>query len=419
MHSTTTLAVILLAASAASPAIAAPVNVKQARGVDELMAREPSLIDILKPLGTGLLGGAAIPLLNHFLGDSSSSASSRRDLASIEQSFKDFVDKVTGAGKAAPGLTGIIATREDDELVARSILGSLLGATEDSLGTVLKTSAAGGLASGAVAAAGGALEHLLGDKDSSSKRDLASIEQSFKDFVDKVTGADKAAPGLTGIVETREYDKLVARSILGSLLGATEDSLGTVLKTSAAGGLASGAVAAAGGALEHLFGDKDSSSKRELEERLNLGPIEKGLIGTVTSLGVSGAASDLLGKLFGNSGSSSRRDLEERLNLGPIEKGLIGTVTSLGVSGAASDLLGKLFGNSGSSSRRDLEERLNLGPIEKGLIGTVTSLGVSGAASDLLGKLFGNSDSSSRRDITPEQALAAILLSGRSFDELD
>ncbi|KAI0038951.1 hypothetical protein FA95DRAFT_1612979, partial [Auriscalpium vulgare] len=48
------------------------------------------------------------------------------------------------------------------------------------------------------------------------------------------------------------------RSVVGSLLGATEDSLGTVLKTSAAGGLASGAVAAAGGALEHLFGNKDS-----------------------------------------------------------------------------------------------------------------------------------------------------------------
>ncbi|KAI0041955.1 hypothetical protein FA95DRAFT_1610597 [Auriscalpium vulgare] len=538
MHSSTTLAVILLAASAASPALAAPLNVKQAREFDELMAREPSLLSILKPLGTGVLGGAAVPLLNHFLGHHSSSASSRaffnlgpevvnpqtlkgnlkffahekdkRDLASIEQDVKDFIGKFTHkaatpvpskaleareyeelnelmarepsllsilkplgtgvlGGAAVPLLNHFLGdhsssassrafnfgppvgfendpvpnlaghqlktkkhkaqkassskrdlasieqdvkdfigkfthkaatAREYDELVARkSILGSLLGATEDSLGTVLKTGTAAGLASGAVGAVGGEVEHLLGNKDSSSKRDLASIEQDVKDFIGKFTHKATTPAVSSKVVEARdlasieqdvedfigkfthkaatarEYDELVARkSILGSLLGATEDSLGTVLKTGAAAGLASGAVGAAGGEVEHLFGHKDSSSKR---------------------------------------------DLEERLNLGPIEKGLIGTVTSLGASGAASGLLGKLFGDKDSSSRRELEERLNLGPIEKGLIGTVTSLGASGAASGLLGKLFGDKDSSSRRDVTPEQALAAILLSSRSFDELD
>ncbi|KAI0041953.1 hypothetical protein FA95DRAFT_1576051 [Auriscalpium vulgare] len=414
MHSSTTLAVILLAASAASPALAAPLNVNQAqaRELNELMARDPSLLSILKPLGTGLLGGAAVPLLNHFLGggDSSSTPSTR----GIEEDIEDFLSKnfhlprtaveareldelmardpsllsilkplgtgllggaavpllnhFLGGGDSSSSSTRSIEAREYDELVTRSIVGSLLGATEDSLGTVLKTGAAGGLASGAVAAAGGALEHLFGDSNSSSskRQTLASIEQQIKDEAAKLR-----ALGPIG----REYHEIVARSIVGSLLGATEDSLGTVLKTGAAGGLASGAVAAAGGALEHLFGDKDSSSsKRELEERL--GSIGKGLLGTATSLGVSGIASDLLGKLFGNSDSSSRRELEERLNLGPIEKGLLGTVTSLGVSGAASGLLGKLFGTSDSSS-------------------------------------------SSRRDVTPEQALAAILLSGRSFDELD
>ncbi|KAI0041939.1 hypothetical protein FA95DRAFT_1610588, partial [Auriscalpium vulgare] len=66
------------------------------------------------------------------------------------------------------------------------------------------------------------------------------------------------------------------------------------------------------------------------------------------------------------------------------------------------------------ASRRELEERLS--PIVKGILGTVTGLGVSGAASSIIDKVFG---SSSRRAVTPEQALAAVLLSGRSFNELD
>ncbi|KAI0052075.1 hypothetical protein FA95DRAFT_1602049 [Auriscalpium vulgare] len=352
MHSSTTLATILLAASAASPAIAAPLNARigiikfpntdiidhgpeiapefplfhgeapivdrraitlpptfdhgparitpdllQSLGItrrelDELTAREPGLLDLLKPLGTGLLGGAAVPLINHFLGGGSSDASSRS--FTIPKTFD------IGPERISPDLIKALSERS------------------------------------------------------------ITLPPTFDHGPETITPDLLQSLGIT------------RRSILGSLLGATEDSLGTVVKTAAAGGLASGAVAAAGGALEHLFGDDKASSKRELEERINFGPIEKGIIGTVTSLGVSSAASDLLGKVFGNSGSSSRRELEERLNLGPIEKGLIGTVTSLGVSSAASDLLGKVFGNSNS-----------------------------------------------RRDVTPEQALAAIILSGRSFNELD
>ncbi|KAI0047170.1 hypothetical protein FA95DRAFT_1572661, partial [Auriscalpium vulgare] len=248
------------------------------------------------PLGTGLLGGGAVAALDHFF--KGGSASSRAFEFTSANGFDHGPERITPDELAA--------------LARRSVVGSLLGATEDSLGTVLKTSAAGGLASGAVAAAGGALEHLFGDKGSSSKRASAEVEESLAHIIQGFGGGNGREP--------------TPRSVVGKLLGATEDSLGTVLKTSAAGGLASGAVAAAGGALEHLFGNKDASSKRELEERLNLGPIEKGLIGTVTSLGVSGAASDLLGKVFGNKDS---------------------------------------------------------------------------------------------RDVTPEQALAAIILSGRSFNELD
>ncbi|KAI0041949.1 hypothetical protein FA95DRAFT_1610593 [Auriscalpium vulgare] len=375
MHSSTTLAVILLAASAASPALAAPLNVKQAREFDELMAREPSLLSILKPLGTGVLGGAAVPLLNHFLGGDHSSSSSSRSITlpfnlGLEQT------KVTPHELKALGFT----RRELDELASREP--SLLSILKP-LGTGVLGGAAvplinhflgGGHSSSASSRAfslpiGGlglglgpeqitpqqlkannkkikAFKHL---KESSSKRDLASIEQDVKNFIGKFTHkaptpissklgeareydeldardlasieqdvkdfigkfTHKAAtPVSSKALEAREYDELVARkSILGSLLGATEDSLGTVLKTGTAAGLASGAVGAVGGEVEHLFGNKDSSSKRELEERLNLGPIEKGLIGTVTSLGASGAASGLLGKLFGDKDSSSRRDI--------------------------------------------------------------------------------------------------------------
>ncbi|KAI0041950.1 hypothetical protein FA95DRAFT_1610594 [Auriscalpium vulgare] len=327
MHSSTTLAVILLAASAASPALAAPLSTNQAREFDELMAREPSLLSILKPLGTGLLGGGAVAALDHFIGGGDSSSSSKRS----------------------------IEAREYDELVARSIVGSLLGATEDSLGTVLKTAAAGGLASGAVGAVGSEVEKLFGHKDSSSKRFGLEL-------------------GTEGVVQSSPT--------LLELLG----NKGQITAPAPA-------------------------SRRQLEERLDLGPIEKGLIGTVTGLGVSSAASGLLGKLFGNSDSSSRRGIiEDSPHVGTLSLPdfleATGRVPQTGVPAPA--------------SRRELDERLNLGPIEKGILGTVTGLGVSSAASGILGKLFGNSDSSSsRRDVTPEQVLAAVLLSGRSFNELD
>ncbi|KAI0042238.1 hypothetical protein FA95DRAFT_1610368, partial [Auriscalpium vulgare] len=78
MHSSTTLAVLLLAASAASPALAAPLSTNQARELDELSAREPSLLSILKPLGTGLLGGGAVAALDHFIGGGDKSGTSKR-----------------------------------------------------------------------------------------------------------------------------------------------------------------------------------------------------------------------------------------------------------------------------------------------------------------------------------------------------
>ncbi|KAI0053156.1 hypothetical protein FA95DRAFT_1568814 [Auriscalpium vulgare] len=125
------------------------------RELDKLKTREPGLIDVLKPLGTGTLGGGAVQFDHFFGGGDSSSAFSRSVLPAFDSPSFDNAD----LSSLPIGLKN---------LEGRSIVGSLLGATENSLGTVLKTSAAGGLASGAVAAAGGALEHLFGDKQASS-----------------------------------------------------------------------------------------------------------------------------------------------------------------------------------------------------------------------------------------------------------
>ncbi|KAI0041242.1 hypothetical protein FA95DRAFT_715231 [Auriscalpium vulgare] len=276
MHSNVAL-IALIAASAASSTVAAPLHDNQARAFErELAAREPlSLGGIgealgsafegeigsgLKALGTGILGGAAVPLINKVLGGNKDSSAASRELAAREPL------SLGGIGEA---------------------LGS---AFEGEVGSGLKALGTGVLGGAAVPL----INKLFGSKDSTA----ASRREILEAF-----GA-------------RDEEELLARgNILGSLLGATEDSLGTVLKTSAAGGLAAGAVGAIGSKLLDLFnGNKDSSqSRRELEERFDLagiaeslGPIEKGLIGTVVGLGASSAASGVLGKIFGSSDKSSR-----------------------------------------------------------------------------------------------------------------
>ncbi|KAI0063807.1 hypothetical protein BV25DRAFT_1837368 [Artomyces pyxidatus] len=420
MHSSSSVVALLLIAAAASPAVAAPIRAREA---DDFEARSfvstlegivgKEGVPLLKSLGTGLLGGGAVAGLDHVTSGSSSSSSSSR--------------------------------REFDELAARSFISSIFGATKDPLSTVLKTSAAAGLASGAVASAGGELEKLFGGQKEpgSSKRSFLSslgpiekgligtvtslgVSGAASGALDKLFGGDKSSSSssrrefmdeldarsfvstLEGIVgkegvpllkslgtgllgggavagldhvtsgsssssssSRRDFDELEARSFLSSILGATEEDLPTVLKNAGAVGLASGAVASAGGELEKVFGGKKlpGSSRSFLS---SLGPIEKGLIGTVTSLGVSGAASGALDKLFGgdkSSSSSSRREFMDELDARSFVSTLEGIVGKEGVPLLKSLGTGLLGGgaiagldhatkssSSSSSSRRDFDE---------------------------------------------------------------
>ncbi|KAI0263796.1 hypothetical protein BC834DRAFT_885670 [Gloeopeniophorella convolvens] len=274
MRPFTNAAALILAAYVAAPVLAVPLP---AREVEARELEERSILSLLKPLAVGILGGVAPEILQKLTGSSSSSSSSSK--------------------------------RELEEFIERSLVGSLLGATEDALPTVLKNAAAGGLATGAVVTAGHEIENLFGGNNNRRELEerisLSTVTDILKPLGVGVLGA--LAPTLiqkfTGSGSSsskREVDELITRSLIGSLLGATEDALPTVLKNAAAGGLATGAVVTAGDEIEKLFG---KGSRRDLDVREPLSPIIKGLIGTVTSL----AASSGLEHLFG--GSNNRRDL--------------------------------------------------------------------------------------------------------------
>lgn len=228
-------------------------------------------------------------------------------------------------------LTRVRLHRDFDARSLGSALGKLLGATEDDIGTVLKNGAIGGAVTGGVVSAGDAAENAA-----NSKRDI---------------------------------DIRSIGSALGKVLGATEDDIGTVLKNGAIGGAVTGGVVSAGDAIESAFGG--SSSKREIDERapLNLSPITKGILGTLTGLTASSGVEGLLDP-------SSKREIDERapLNLSPITKGLLGTLTGL----AASSGVEALFD---PSSKRDIDEDTLNGLILPHLrIGTTSLPGIEGSA---------------------------------------
>ncbi|KAI0062101.1 hypothetical protein BV25DRAFT_1838613 [Artomyces pyxidatus] len=210
MHSS--FVVILLATAAASPAFAAPIHENEAhvRASVELDARKFDILSILKPLGTGLLGGAAIPILNKFLGGGDDASTARRGI--------DDLSVIYNYLQANPAAAAVLAQRDAEPLEARkSILGSLLGATEDSLSTVLKTSAAAGLASGAVAAAGGALEKLFGVGDqAASRRELSAFDEILAREVDeRALNLSPIAKGIIGTITGLGAAALVDPAISG------------------------------------------------------------------------------------------------------------------------------------------------------------------------------------------------------------
>lgn len=269
------------------------------------------LLPLLKKLGIGAAAGAGTTILGDALGgsDSSSAAApaatpaSRRDFMYVRHLPPSILSRIYEI------LIPFLRYSDFDTIDARSLgsaLGKVLGATEDDIGTVLKNGAIGGAVTGGVVSAGDAIENAFGG--SSSKRD----------------------------VDIRSLG-----SALGKVLGTTEDDIGTVLKNGAIGGAVTGGVVSAGDAIKNAFGGSDS--KREIDERapLNLSPVTKGIIGTLTGL----AASSGIEGLFD---PSSKREIDERapLNLSPITKGLIGTITGL----AASSGVEALFDPSSDSS---------------------------------------------------------------------
>ncbi|KAI0263795.1 hypothetical protein BC834DRAFT_844367 [Gloeopeniophorella convolvens] len=159
MHSSATLAVLLFAASATSPVFAAPYSAPKVEARSELDARAvdlKALKNIFAPLAIGILGGAAGPLLNKFAGNGD------------QQQSRDFEDISVPDAIRLLQLAAPFNARDFEE---RSFIGSLLGATEKPLVDVLKEGAAGGLATGAVVAAGHGLEKLFGGNDN-NRRDV-------------------------------------------------------------------------------------------------------------------------------------------------------------------------------------------------------------------------------------------------------
>ncbi|KAI0303353.1 hypothetical protein B0F90DRAFT_1363622 [Multifurca ochricompacta] len=124
MPSYTTLAVLALAASTASPAFAAPVQETQEQARSELEARL-NLGSIFKTVGGNLALGALPGVLQHFLGGGNKSSRDEelflRDLAELDERaglgsvFKAFENndsllKTLGKGLLGGGLFGVGTT---------------------------------------------------------------------------------------------------------------------------------------------------------------------------------------------------------------------------------------------------------------------------------------------------------------------
>ncbi|THH17797.1 hypothetical protein EW146_g3097 [Bondarzewia mesenterica] len=224
--------------------------------------------------GLGTLAGGGI--LDKLFGGDSNSSSKREFLESLQ-------------------------ARTHDELVTRSLAGTLLGdvanagekVAGNSLGDAAKKGILGGLGT---LAGGGILNAIFGGdaSNSSSKREVLEYLQA------------------------RAHDELAARSLAGTLLGdaakvgekVVGDTAGDAAKKGILGGLGT---LAGGGILDKIFGDNsnDSSSKRELSEYLEargLGSAAgKGLLGGLGTLFGGG----LLSGLFGDDNSNSKRDILE------------------------------------------------------------------------------------------------------------
>ncbi|KAI0062136.1 hypothetical protein BV25DRAFT_1916414 [Artomyces pyxidatus] len=275
------------------------------------------------------------------------------------------------AATLSPAIAAPVRVARDES----SLLEELLGATDESIENVLKNSAADGIAAGGVTTAGAELEKYFGKKGKSQDQ----------------------TPPQTPPQSTRR--ELEDPSLLEQLLGATDASIENVVKTSAANGLASGGVVTIGALLEEAFKHKSStnatapatppSKRNEAEEELieeGLSPLTKGILGTLTGLGVSSAiqpAVDGVKSLFGSKSSDKRNEAE--------------------LEEEAVEVLEKEFS-----------------PLTKGIIGTVTGLATSSVVQPVVDgaeSLFGHNSTSTRRDVTPKELLARLIL--RAFDELD
>jgi len=224
MHSYTTLAVLVLAVSTASPAFSAPVLENEQRAsIDERASALPSGLGgdiggLLKTIGTNAAFGALPGVLEHFL----SGNSTRRELASdndkrasaLGSLFGDLLDDSGSIGKVlGNGLLGGVASG-----AGALAVGDLLNHTRRSLSlsdfSGLGKTIAGTLAS--LAAADG-VKDLFGSNNTRrepSPFSLGDIEETIETALSSLGGAEN----LLGRDDISPQDLVDALRLLGRQL---------------------------------------------------------------------------------------------------------------------------------------------------------------------------------------------------------
>jgi len=307
-----------------------------------------------------------------------------------------------------------------------SIVGKLAGATEDSLGTVIKNGIAGGVASGAAVSAGDA---VLGNNNNKREIDDLIVEILKRDILERslLSSAGKLLEGGVGDAikggVASGIGSAVGGTVIGDLLNHTRrdiderslvSSAGKLLGGEAGDAIKSGLVGGVGSAIGGtVIGDLLNHTRRDIDERSlvsSAGKLLGGEAGDAIKSGlVGGIGSAIGGTVIGDLLNSTKRE-PEPLSLGPIGKGLVGTAVGIGASSAAQDAIDgveSLFNRSVSLNEfnrrelssdelqqltslltRHLESRapqpLSLGSAGKGLLGTAVGLGASSVAQDAI-----------------------------------
>ncbi|EIN12655.1 hypothetical protein PUNSTDRAFT_124410 [Punctularia strigosozonata HHB-11173 SS5] len=394
MHSTSAVVVLALAAAAA----AAPVG--------QIQAREPLSIGTLgKELGKGLATGGGLAALlagaESLLGGDSST--SKRELLHARELLEErlFMEarapvsvgalgKELGKGLATGGglaallagaeslLGGDSSTSKREFLEAREplSLGSLLGASDDAIGTIIKNSAIGGAAAGA---ANGITSDILGlfNRRELTEDQIKAIEEQLGI---NLKNDKRAAAGAVGAEVAEGLGSIISKGVVGGL-------------GSALGGFGVGEIIdkLTSRELAELQAREPLNLRRSLEARAAAGAVGAEVaegLGSIISKGLVGGLGSALGgfgvgEIIDKLTSRELAELQARepLNLSPITKGLIGTGVGLAASTAVDQGIEALKGLFDRELAAELEARdpANLSPITKGLIGTGVGLAASTA----------------------------------------